>query len=146
MLGISASTRYDPILLIDEVNLTHGEFRICDKLERKYFKSKPYTYSKSRYIKPSSSKVSEEYCNSWDGISYWYDDQRLEVITIFFPRRDTTLRGISVGHTQRQVEAVYGKPTWNIGIDGIGYSNICFLLSDSLVYGIYIYDENDCED
>ena len=147
VLGTSYSFfNEEQIVLIDEKKLIHGDFSICDKLNKNYFNSHGFAHSRWRWVKPSFDKIGEEYNNFDGGLSYSFDDGILSTITICFPRKDTTLRGISVGCTQYEVETAYGPPSWNAGARLIGYENIGFLISDSLVYGIFIYDENDCED
>ena len=134
----------EEIAIIDERNLVYKDFRICDRLNKRKPQLKYMAHISMGYVKPSRSKRYDEYNSFRNGICLGYTDGKLRMITITFPRRDTTARGISVGATREEVERKYGKPRNDL-THMIKYTNIGFDLHDGLVYGIFIYDENNCE-
>ena len=144
-LGSSCINPIQEIAIIDEINLVYKDFKICDHLNKRNPQLKYMAHISMGYVKPSRSKRYDEYNSFRNGICLGYRDGKLQIITITFPRRDTTARGISVGATREEVTKRYGKPKWTNGDKVIGYNNIGFELQDNLVYGIFIHDENNCE-
>lgn len=146
ILLFSAMGFYSPennVRLINELDMTYGEFSLCSKLDKKLFIGKGYSYVKSKYVKPRyGSRINEEFYNKSEGLVFDYDDGILQRIYIFFPRQDTTLKGIHTGSLRSDVLKAYGQPQWNAGNDLIGYDNVGFMFSGDLVYGIRLSDHS----
>lgn len=147
-LALMSGREYKPCInLINENTLEYKEFKICDKLNKKYFKANPkFDYNKSRYLKPNyGTKISETFYCEREGLHYGYDDGVLLRIRIYFPCQDTTLRGIHVGCTKEEVVKAYGAVKATCGSDCISYGNLDFMLCNDVVYGIELWGDADCE-
>jgi hypothetical protein len=124
--------------LINENELTYGEFKLCSKLNKKNFEMRGFDYTRTNHFDLKRGKRKNElYYNHYVGLAFEYDDGYLQRVFIYFPRKDTTLKGIHPGSLRSEVLKAYGNPqSLTSNQEELCYGNLCFKISGDIVYGI----------
>jgi hypothetical protein len=134
------------VLLINEKEMKYGELKLCSKMDKDWLESEGFKFSKSKYLKPRyGTRMSQTFYNHVEGLVLDYDDRVLQRIYIYFPRKDSTLRGIRLGSHRIEVIQAYGKSRSSFGEFNLSYENIDFRMCGDIVCGIELFDQiNEC--